>query len=269
MSISFRSKDFLVSEFTIKPKKIDAHIHKYYEFLLFSEGDAVYIVDGKTFTLSPGDIVITKPDILHAISFNNDLDYTRTFIQLSPNMLARIPQKLVQHIIKGFPNGICIIPGDTAKKYNLYSFFDEVVELLAVRDTKNIYLAELLMLRFAVAVNEAINHKVQSNRNESENSTLTKVKNHLDENYLTELNLDELAEEMFVSKYYICHLFKEQLGITVLDYVALKRISAAKELIAGDMSITDAYRKCGFNDYSSFYRAVKKYTGLKPSEFYK
>lgn len=269
MSISFRSKDFLVSDFTVPPKKIDAHIHKYYEFLRFSEGDAVYIVDGKTFALSPGDIVVTKPDVLHAISFNTDSDYSRTFIQFSLNMLSRIPQKLVQNIIKGFPNGICIIHKDTAEKYNLYDFFDEVVTLLNDKNTKNIYLAELTVLKFAIAADEAIRDELQSRRSENTNSTLEKIKNYLDENYICELNLNALADEMFVSKYYICHLFKEQIGITVLDYVALKRISAIKELVARDINITDAFRKCGFNDYSSFYRAVKKYTGLKPSEFYK
>lgn len=269
MSISFRSKDFLVSDFTITPKKIDAHIHKYYEFLRFKHGDAVYIVDGKTFSLSPGCIVITRPNVLHAISFNSDSDYDRTFIQLSPNILSQIPQVLVKHLIKGFPEGILIIRKETAEEYKLYDFFERAVALLEVRNEKTVYLAKLLMLEFAVAIDEAVKHESHSEYSETESSTLTRIKSYIDEKYLAELNLDELADEMFVSKYHICHLFKSQLGITVLDYVALKRISAVKERIANGCNITDAYTHCGFNDYSSFYRAVKKYTGLKPSEFYK
>ncbi len=269
MSVSFKSKNFLVSDSTHKPNKIDAHIHKYYEFLRFTEGDAVCIVDGKTFTLLPGDIIITKPNVLHAISFNTDSDYSRTFLQLSPGLISRIPQKLVQHIIKGFSSGVCIIHKETAITFGLYGFFDKAVALLENRNEKNIYIAELLMQRFAVAVDEAIKHELQSTNSESVSPTLSRIKNYLDYNFTSDINLDELAEDMFISKYHICHLFKDELGITVLDYIALKRISAVREFLAKDCNITDAYRQCGFNDYSSFYRAVKKYTGLKPSEFYK
>ncbi len=251
------------------PPKLDSHIHKYYEFLRFIDGDASYITDSKTILLEKGDIIITRPDKLHTISFNTDSEYVRTFIQLSPGLLSRIPSGLVRSIISGRASEIHIIHPETAEKCGLYRYFDEGIKLLRDRTEKNKFLAELLFLEFAVAVNEAMELEMKADGSAEENRTIERIKKYLDENYTSELNLDELARIFFMSKYYLCHLFKEETGITVSDYISLKRIAAVREHMGAGGAITDVYRKCGFNDYSSFYRAVKKYTGLKPSEFYK
>ncbi|MGM9937511.1 MAG: AraC family transcriptional regulator [Candidatus Ornithomonoglobus sp.] len=269
MWLSFKSKDFLMSHMEVEnPQKLDSHVHKYYEFLRFIDGDASYIIGSKTFMLEKGDIIITRPDKLHTISFNTDSDYIRTFIQLSPGMLSRIPSGLVRSLTSGRAADVHIIHRETAEQCGLYRYFDEGIRLLSDRTEKNKFLAELLFLEFAVAVNEAMELERKASGSTEENHTIARIKKYIDDNYTSELNLDELARVFFMSKYYLCHLFKEETGITISDYIALKRIGAVREHIHAGSVITDIYRKCGFNDYSSFYRTVKKYTGLKPSEFY-
>lgn len=269
MWLSFRSKDFLMSHMELKnPPKLDSHIHKYYEFLRFIDGDASYIIGSKTLMLEKGDIIVTRPDRLHTISFNTDSEYIRTFIQLSPGLLSRIPSGLVRSITSSRAAEIHIIHPQTAEKCGLYRYFDDGIRLLENRTEKNKFLAELLFLEFAVAVNEAMELELKVSGNTEENHTIARIKKYLDENYTSELNLDELARIFFMNKYYLCHLFKDETGITISDYIALKRIAAVRRHIGNGSTITDIYRKCGFNDYSSFYRTIKKYTGLKPSEFY-
>ncbi len=264
MWISYKSRDVLISYFKISSHPIDTHIHKYFEFLWFMDGDASYIIDSKTYQLQSGDIILTPPDKLHTISFNNDSAYERAFIQLSPRLLSRIPRQLVKNIIGGVTTDI--IKKDIAAAHGLYDYYNDVIELLQDRNAKNEFLTELLVQKFAVAVNEAI---TDANAQHSENKTVSALKDYLDENITAPLNLDEISRRFFMSKYYLCHLFKEETGITISDYVSLKRIAAVREYLNKDIPITEVYRHCGFNDYSTFYRTVKKYTGKKPSEFYK
>lgn len=269
MGVSFRCKKFMLSDASTIPSRIDAHIHLYHEFLYFEQGDASYISGSFTHQLSPGDIIVTKPNVVHAISFASNARYSRIFIQISPHMLSSIPGELTRNLNGRFSNDSYIIQAQTTKKLHLHWYFHKGALLLSNTNEKNIYLAELLFSRFAIEANAAISYQMdRSGKIQSENNIVKSIKNYIDENYISEISLDELGKIFFISKYSICHMFKAETGITILDYLSLKRISAVQEHISSGKKLSDIYRICGFKDYSTFYRTVKKYTGMNPSDFY-
>ena len=89
------------------------------------------------------------------------------------------------------------------------------------------------------------------------------IEGHLEE----ELSLDRLSNEFFVSKYHIAHVFKENLGMSVHQYIMKKRLGQFRDAIISNEDIMEASLRCGFSDYSSFYRAFKKEYGMSPKEF--
>jgi len=92
-------------------------------------------------------------------------------------------------------------------------------------------------------------------------SVLTYMNEHLTDN----LSIDFLAEKFFVSKYYLMHSFKKETGYTIGNYLNIKRLRYARELIQNGMQVSQACYECGFRNYSTFSRAYKKHFGEAPT----
>ena len=81
------------------------------------------------------------------------------------------------------------------------------------------------------------------------------------------LSLDHLSERFFISKSHLNRMFKKATGTTAWDYIVVKRLLMARSLLSEGMVPTDVYLKCGFRDYTTFFRAYKKHFGSTPKEY--
>ena len=69
------------------------------------------------------------------------------------------------------------------------------------------------------------------------------------------------AEHFFISASQANRIFKKSIGSSIWEYVIIKRLMAAKDMIEKGEGARTASEKCGFSDYSSFYRAYRKKYG--------
>jgi AraC-like DNA-binding protein len=92
---------------------------------------------------------------------------------------------------------------------------------------------------------------------------------YIDINYSEELSTEQAATFTGFSKYHFLRLFKQHTGYTFHDYLNMKRIRVAEELLTTDMQVTDIAFHTGFNNLPSFCRTFKKYTNYSPSEYKK
>ncbi len=87
-------------------------------------------------------------------------------------------------------------------------------------------------------------------------------------NYTNRLTLDQLARQAGVSRYHFTRIFKLFTGQTFKDYLNVKRVEAAKRLLAlPDVNVSQACYSVGFNDVSYFSRIFKRYEGVSPSRY--
>ena len=101
----------------------------------------------------------------------------------------------------------------------------------------------------------------------TEHPMILRVIGYIDENFATVVCCDEIASQFFISRYRLEHLFKECIGISLWDYVILKRITHFNTVIRRGGSIKAAAYASGFKNYSNFYRLYKKHMGQTPTEY--
>ncbi|MBU3111136.1 AraC family transcriptional regulator [Clostridium lacusfryxellense] len=97
---------------------------------------------------------------------------------------------------------------------------------------------------------------------------LDKVFEHVDKYYQTNINLEEISKVAGFSLYYFTRFFKENTGVTFVDYLNNFRITKAEWHLMEEMdSITEVAYKSGFNSVKTFNRVFKHLKGCAPMEY--
>ena len=93
---------------------------------------------------------------------------------------------------------------------------------------------------------------------------------YIDTNYMEDISLDYLADQVGFSKFHFSRLFKEYTDYNFSDYLCIRRIKAAETLLEDpDYSITEVALNSGFASISTFNRIFKQKKGITPSEYRK
>jgi two-component system, response regulator YesN len=96
---------------------------------------------------------------------------------------------------------------------------------------------------------------------------LMKAKEYLDTHYTQTISLEDVAEQIGISSFYLSKLFKETFQVTIIEYVTDIRLKKAKELLLGRMPLKEIALNIGYKDPNYFSRVFKKATGMNPSEY--
>lgn len=105
-------------------------------------------------------------------------------------------------------------------------------------------------------------------KNDRSSSTIQKAIVYINQNYTSDISLDEVSREVDVTPYYFSRLFKEELGVNFVEYVTNLRVERAKYLLKTEgKSIKEVCADVGYSDPNYFSRMFKKHEGLSPTEY--
>ena len=122
----------------------------------------------------------------------------------------------------------------------------------------------LILLREKYTVSE--NKKKE---NDKSYETAKKAIAYIREHYTEKISLDDIAKNIYVSKFTLSRDFKAAAGRSVVEYINMYRCKCAAKLISDGTSVYSAAEKCGFTNSSFFARTFVKYMKKLPSQFKK
>lgn len=98
---------------------------------------------------------------------------------------------------------------------------------------------------------------------------IVQAKLFIDNNYADKIDLNNISNEAYFSKFHFIRLFKSAYGKTPHQYLKYVRIEKAKELLKKDTPVSEACFLVGFDSLSSFSGLFSKVVGKSPSTYLK
>lgn len=135
---------------------------------------------------------------------------------------------------------------------------DKTVELLDV-----IYLCEVIDDILGNILSTAIEASAESMQ-----SIAHQAAEYIQEHYFEALTLSGIAKQFHVEHSYFSRIFKKEMGVTLMIYIAKIRIEKAKEYIQHkDSNLAEIAFMVGYDDYTYFNKVFRKHTGISPRDY--
>ncbi len=231
------------------------HYHDAYEVYVLERGNRTYLIDGTFVELGPKDVAFIKPYELHSTDGGI---YSRYLLYFKKAYAEKFfTEEATEKLLTVFENKK--ITFDSAN----YEKFKELLLKLRADNDDFIAFAEIMQLFRQCADN---NTEYVSDKNK----LISRIVKYLTENYLKVENLDELADRFFITKSYLCRLFKKETGVSVVTYVNTYKIQKACEKLQFTRANIDKIAAdCGFSSSMYFCKLFKRTIGMRPGEYRK
>ncbi len=233
-----------------------SEIHPFHEILLFMDGDATFVSDEYKMRLHAPCIVIIPKETFHQFIVADENKYERYVFNFPDIAELNEPIQALFDNIKVVEN----------TDMSILSLFDELRDNMDNHSVnKAMLFAVLSLVLIRLSKDIAISDCVQYNTR-ADNEIISKIIQHIGISYLTNPSIDEIAQALYISKSKLSHIFKNEMGISVHRYINDKRLIYAHKLLKNGMLSHEAASASGFSDYSTFYRAYKKYFKKSPTD---
>ena len=236
------------------------HTHDFYEIYCFFSGNAKYYVEGNIYNLKHGDILFIKKAEAHTLQLMSDATYERAVINF--NFQAPINEKSQTALLE-FDK----IPLGKGNRFSFSRFNDKhwlyyIDKIISCdnEDDRRLYLS--------VLISEMYECRGEALALPAEQDAFADIITYLNSNITNDMTLESICENFFISKSQLNRKFRRMIGSTVWEYITSKRLILAKDLLNHGETPTTVYTKCGFNDYTSFYRAYKAKFSVSPKMDY-
>lgn len=102
----------------------------------------------------------------------------------------------------------------------------------------------------------------------SKYAILKNVFKYIDSKIEEDISLKDIVRDCNISQGYLSRIFKKELNMTIMNYIHLKKINLAKELLCmTGKSGAEISFEVGYNEFSYFCKVFKKYEGMTISEY--
>lgn len=245
-----------------KPKDFILHQHTHPEIYIFISGNASFIYEGSTYTLSPYDVMLVPPNTLHRPIPQMYSSYTRYILYPHPDFFDTLNCHELSDFFTNISASSAKIPGEKIKETDIVNILYKILKYS--NDLKNINKPIVNYLFYEICY--ILRSIPRQKSYDTQNMIVQSIIGYINENYKYIENLSEISDSLNYSVSHICMLFKKSVGMTIHDYIISKRLNNVDLLYRNGETFTSACIKSGFSSYNNFAYAYKKKYKKSPKQ---
>lgn len=273
------SKSFPVAVYKTLLRKnrlgyMQMHWHEEMQFIVVTKGSLNFMVAGISHILEAGNGLFINVNQLHSAkphSIDSEyicLDVHQSFLSSSPDSITY--QKFFSTLLDSkFFSTIPLNKNNETEK----TILNIIKELYDINESKKFgyeLQMQYLILKVCYLIITNLNlFSTKANLNIISDNTLTKeMISFIHNNYQDKIELQDMADNVNLSKSEFCRLFKKKTNQTPFEYLIYYRINqSAKLLRTTDLTITEVANQIGFNSTSYYIDKFKKQMNCTPKQF--
>lgn len=227
--------------------------------------EILYVLQGTINVIADADSVIASKEEIIVINSNN-VHYIQSLADESIYYCLIIDQKFCEEFNLDIGE---VVFQRQIKDRELREKYEIIKE--EFQSQKTLYKAKIKaatmdlvisLYRNYTILESSLSKQIKNNKIE----VIKKAIRFIQYNYTQNLSIQSISEEVGVSKYYFCHIFKEVTGYTTVNFLNTVKCTNAKKLLqSGKYSVEEAALLCGFDNLSYFSKTYKKHMNRLPS----
>lgn len=273
------TSSFYITRIENPSEALKPHIHDYFQVYYVEKGSIRHHLGKNSALLCCGDVFIIPPNVKHYISKEEDdtVFYSMSFL---PDFIDNLAQSHL--LLADFLHSLTSVPkGKLPPKISLKANDSILTESLLARilsefNEKKLGSEDVIKDCTSVLITLfARNHFKKEIENipigfETNKSSVLHCIDYISNHSNEDITLEEISRYATMSKACFCRLFSSITKMSFKEFLHSKRIEKASELLSTtDLKVSSVAAKCGYGDFTTFYRNFKKITGLSPAEFKK
>lgn len=231
-------------------------IRETYILYYVTSGRGIVTIDGIGFLISAGQSFLAFPFSNICIEPDRDIEWSYRWIEFRGLEAAWLISQT--SFSKKHPVVDAIPIKNFDKFFQIYECYSESTFAQCRASGKLIQLLSYYLEYFPCKTTETINYAIAA-------------RNYIEKNYRNpDFTVQAVADHVKIDRTYLYRLFKEETGMSVIDYINNCRISKAEAmLIDENIPIKDVAYSVGFTDQMYFSKVFKKLRKRTPTEFRK
>jgi AraC-like DNA-binding protein len=247
------------------------HYHETYEIYYLLAGERSYYINNLIYTLRKGDLIFINKNELHRTTSKGSASHERILINFEEVFL----QKTLANYDLSFPfltaQSLLLRPGVHDQGIIEYILFTLLKEQEEQRSQHIPYL-QTLLIQLLIEMNrvQEISREPIAPESSEKQLKVYEIIDYLHAHYADKLTLEQLSETFFISSTYLCRLFKQTTGFTIIEYLNYTRIKEAQRLLQStDAKVTTIAENTGFDSIAHFGRVFKQIVNRSPLQYRK
>lgn len=247
------------------------HNHDFIELVIIRSGSRIFYIDGNYYCVKAGDILLLNPGTYHKSLMDRDstVPSDECYIGFFGVHFKQCDPDRMQ-----LPNGKLYYSMPDGLKQEVFKLYAEIEKESTYNKTGCYFMLKAYLIQLLCFLQREKEEMVQERNgyvfhSVNKKYVVKQIKKYLDEHYREKISLDKIAQNMYLSTFYISKIFKSETGNTPIQYLIKLRMEKARELIeqGSEKSIQDVAAAVGYEDAYHFSKLFKRHYGVAPSRY--